>query len=136
MVVGAALLSVLLLGRLGAYWNAPYLHDGGVAVGDNIETEVGVPATLLSNVPVNPANSLLGLIDRQLRDRILKANPAAGLEALDVQGIGHEYWVDEEAGFSVQDQQALIQYLLWPADLSAPVETEANEPGSELVVSN
>ncbi|WP_254568795.1 hypothetical protein [Oscillatoria sp. HE19RPO] len=117
---------------LGAYWNAPYLHDGGVAVGDNIETEVGVPATLMSNVRVNPANSLLGLIDRQLRDRIIQANQAAGLEAVDVQGIGHEYWVDEEAGFNAQDQQALIQYLLWPADLPAPVETEANEPDSEL----
>ncbi|NES95132.1 MAG: cytochrome C oxidase Cbb3 [Desertifilum sp. SIO1I2] len=123
-------------GLLGTYWNAPYLHDGGVAVGDNIETEVGVPATLMSNVRVNPANSLLGLIDRQLRDRIIQANREAGLEAVDVQGIGHEHWVDEAAGFSAEDQQALIQYLLWPSDLPIPVETEANEAASELVASN
>lgn len=114
-------------GLLGTYWNAPYLHDGGVAVGDDIETEVGVAATLMSNVRVNPANSLLGLIDRQLRDRIIQANQEAGLEAVDVQGIGHEHWVDEEAGFSAEDQQALIQYLFWPSDLPAPVETEAND---------
>jgi hypothetical protein len=114
-------------GLLGAYWNAPYLHDGGVAVGANAETEVGVSATLMSGVPVDPANSLLGLIDRQLRDRIVRANRAAGLEAVDVQGIGHEYWVDEEAGFSTEDQQALIQYLLWPSDLPAISEGEAVE---------
>jgi hypothetical protein len=115
-------------GLLGTYWNAPYLHDGGVAVGDNLETEVGVPATLMSNVRVNPANSLLGLIDRQLRDRIIQANLAAGLEAVDVQGIGHEHWVDEEAGFSAEDQQALIQYLFWPSELPAiPEVNETNE---------
>jgi hypothetical protein len=108
-------------GLVGTYWNAPYLHDGGVAVGENIETEVGVAATLMSNVRVDPANSLLGLIDRQLRDRIIQANRAAGLESVDVQGIGHEHWVDQQAGFSAEDQQALIQYLFWPNDLFTDV---------------
>jgi hypothetical protein len=114
-------------GLLGTYWNAPYLHDGGVAVGQNLETEVGVTATLMANVPVDPANSLLGLIDRQLRDRIIQANLAAGLNDLvDVQGIGHEFWVDGEAGFTPDDQQDLIQYLFWPVDLPAPVAPSGN----------
>jgi hypothetical protein len=114
-------------GLVGTYWNAPYLHDGGIAVGENMETEVGVPATLMSNVRVDPANSLLGLIDRQLRDRIIQANRAAGLEAVDVQGIGHEHWVDQQAGFSAEDQQALIQYLFWPHDLPAISATETDQ---------
>jgi hypothetical protein len=113
-------------GLLGTYWNAPYLHDGGVAMGADLETEVGVPGTLIAHVPVDPANSLLGLIDRQLRDRIIQANLGAGLdEAVDVQGIGHEFWVDAEAGFSAEDQQDLIQYLFWPGDLPAPTAVEA-----------
>jgi hypothetical protein len=29
-----------------------------------------------------------------------------------VQGIGHNYWVDSQSGFSIQEQQALILYLL------------------------
>jgi cytochrome c5 len=117
-------------GLRGIYWNAPYLHDGGVAVGEDLDNEVGVPATLLAHQPVDPAHSLLGLIDRQLRDRIIRANQAAGLQDLDIQGIGHEYWVDAAAGFSPADQQALIQYLLWPDDLpSDPAPTPDTKSG-------
>jgi hypothetical protein len=29
-----------------------------------------------------------------------------------IQGIGHEYWVDESTGFTKSEQDALIHYLL------------------------
>ena len=60
------------------------------------------------------ANSLRALVDRQLRARTIRANQAdEDLVRVHVQGVGHEFWVDEAAGFSRADQDALIQYLLW-----------------------
>jgi hypothetical protein len=34
---------------IGVYWSAPYLHDGGVAVGTHAQTQCGVPGTLLQS---------------------------------------------------------------------------------------
>jgi hypothetical protein len=104
---------------VGLYWSAPYLHDGGVAVGSNAQSDLGLPGTVEKNVMPDPANSLRALIDRDLRTRVVAANAAsAGLRRMNVQGIGHNYWVDSQSGFSIQEQQALILYLL------------SHEPGS------
>ena len=43
---------------LGLYWSAPYLHDGGVAVGSNADSELGLPGTVEKNFAPDPANSL------------------------------------------------------------------------------
>jgi len=97
---------------IGVYWSAPYLHDGGVAVGPNAQTQCGVPGTLLQGIPPDPVNSLRALIDRALRQQVIAANATApSLQAMHVQGTGHEFWVDAETGFTPADQEALIQYV-------------------------
>jgi hypothetical protein len=100
-------------GLIGLYCTAPYLHDGAVAVGADAETQLGMAGTLLKGVAVDPANSLRALVDRRLRAQVVEANHAsAGLREVNVQGIGHEFWVDADAGYSGDEQQALIRYLL------------------------
>ena len=99
---------------IGLYWTAPYLHDGGVAVGLDLERHVGLPGTLLQGIPVDPVNSLRALIDGALRQRVIAANQTSSdLRAVHVQGIGHAFWVDPSTGFTPAEQEALLQYLLF-----------------------
>lgn len=98
---------------IGLYWSAPYLHDGGIAVGQNAETELGLPGTVEHNIMPDPANSLRALIDRDLRARVVAANHASpALRRMNVEGIGHNYWADPASGFTPAEQQALVLYLL------------------------
>jgi hypothetical protein len=97
---------------IGLYWTAPYLHDGGVAVGKDAKTELGVTGTLLKGVPPDPTNSLRALVDKKLREQVVAANQSSKqLQSVHVQGIGHEFWVDSTTGFTEKEQEALIQYL-------------------------
>ena len=67
----------------------------------------------MSELP-DPANSLLALIDRGLRERVVTANRADPmLSRFNALGMGHEQWVDRSAGFSAKEQRALIHYLLY-----------------------
>ncbi|MBD2070619.1 hypothetical protein H6F93_24410 [Leptolyngbya sp. FACHB-671] len=53
------------------------------------------------------------LLDRDLRELAIANNQSnADLQATNVDGSGHEYWVDPKAGFSTEEQTALIQFLL------------------------
>ncbi|MBD2056599.1 hypothetical protein H6F88_11345 [Oculatella sp. FACHB-28] len=53
------------------------------------------------------------LLDRDLRELAIANNQFnADLQATNVDGSGHEYWVDSKAGFSTEEQTALIQFLL------------------------
>jgi len=97
---------------VGLYWTAPYLHDGGVAAGSDVEARLGIPGTIQSGVPADPAESLRALVDRDLRHRVVAANEAGGLGSARVTGRGHEFWVDAEAGFDRSEQDGLIHYLL------------------------
>jgi hypothetical protein len=99
-------------GLTGLYWTAPYLHDGGVAVGKDVKNQLGIPGTLSVGILPNPANSLKALVDKKLREKVISANQKAKLQDVHVQGIGHEYWVDSTTGYTVQEQDALVQYLL------------------------
>jgi hypothetical protein len=99
-------------GLIGLYWHAPYLHMGDVAVGPDATRDLGVPGTLLSGRLPDPSNSLRALVDRELRARVIDANRGAPSWDMGVRGIGHEFWVDTEAGFSAEDQDALLHYLL------------------------
>lgn len=93
---------------VGLFWTAPYLHDGGVAVGPDADKQLGLPGTLLNHTLPDPGNSLRALVDRELRRRVTEANHAdKNLAAIGVEGIGHEYWVD-----SPDDQRALVAWLL------------------------
>ncbi|MBU8906930.1 electron transport protein [Desertibacillus haloalkaliphilus] len=100
-------------GLIGLAYTAPYLHDGGVAVGPNIKTDVGIPGTLNKGIEPDPRNSLRAMIDQSLRERVIAANKASSdLQDVHIKGVGHTYWVDETTGFSEEDQEALIDYLL------------------------
>jgi hypothetical protein len=52
------------------------LHDGGVAAGKNLDSELGIPGTVEKNVMPDSANSLKALLDRDLRERVVHANEA------------------------------------------------------------
>lgn len=106
---------------VGLALSAPYLHDGGVAVGADLGA-VGVRATRGSGVPADPANSLRAMFDRVLRQQVIAANAGdPSLRLMNVRGEGHTFWVDNEAGYSDEEQQALIDFLLsLTRDPSAP----------------
>ncbi|WP_202078266.1 electron transport protein [Caldalkalibacillus salinus] len=100
-------------GLVGLYWTPPYLHDGGVAVGEDIYEDLGLPGTLLKGQSPDPKNSLRAIVDRELRAKVIEANQKSQqLEDVHVTGEGHEYWVDTDAGFTADEQEALIHYLL------------------------
>jgi hypothetical protein len=112
---------------IGLYVTAPYLHDGGVAAGGEAlkpddtsdrftvanSEQLGMAGTLLQNIQPDPGASLRVLLDRNLREKAIATNQAnPNLQRSNVDGSGHNYWVDSEAGFTTQDQTDLIQFLL------------------------
>ncbi|MBO8171301.1 MAG: electron transport protein [Bacillaceae bacterium] len=99
-------------GLIGLHLTPPYLHDGGVAVGAK-PGQWGLTDTLLKGRPADPANSLKALIDREWREQVIRSNfRSARLLNTHTTGEGHAYWVDEQNGYSPDEQRALIEYLL------------------------
>jgi hypothetical protein len=112
----------------GLYLSAPYLHDGGVAVRkESLEVAkngrftvvepggLGLTGTLSQGLPADAASSLRALLDRGLREQVMaanKANPALSPERSNLDGTGHEFYVDKKAGFNYSEQQDLINFLL------------------------
>lgn len=110
----------------GLYLSAPYLHDGGVAVrpgalriAPNGTAQVvnaqglGLTGTLSRGIPADAASSLRALIDRGLRARVVaanRANPALVNSNLD--GSGHNFYVDRQAGFTPAQQTDLVNFLM------------------------
>ncbi|MUH00799.1 hypothetical protein F7734_54445 [Scytonema sp. UIC 10036] len=106
--------------------SAPYLHDGGVAVREGSldfakdgsftvvdNSGLGLTGTLSQTKPADAASSLRALVDRELRALVItanKANPALVRNNLD--GTGHDFYVDEQAGFSPQQQADLVNFML------------------------
>jgi len=102
-----------VMGLRGLSVSAPYLHDGGVAVGANPGAQLGIAKTIGRAMAPDPGNSLRALIDRDLRGRVIRANHADKVASrMHVEGIGHEIWVDPAGGYALDDQRALIAYLL------------------------
>lgn len=100
-------------GLIGLKWTAPYLHDGGVAVGLDVEKELGMAGTLMKGIMPDPRNSLTAMVDKELREKVIKANRASkALQDVHVDGSGHEHWVDQSTGFTKEEQDALVEYLL------------------------
>lgn len=98
---------------VGLAFTAPYLHDGGVAVGPDIARDLGLPGTYGRSIRPEPRNSLRALIDRGLRAGVVAANQRSDeLTRVHVQGIGHAFWVDAQSGFTQFEQDALLDYLL------------------------
>lgn len=111
---------------IGLAVTAPYLHDGGVAAGPEAlqpgadgwfevadPNQLGMAGTLMQTIAPDPANSLRVLVDRRLRELTIAANRAnPDLQQSNVDGSGHAYWVDRQAGYTADDQTALIEFLL------------------------
>ena len=107
---------------VGLAWSAPYLHDSGVAVGPDIEKQLGVPGSLDAGVAPDPTNSLRALVDRDLRAKVVAANAASRkAQTARVTGEGHAYWADSQAGVSAEEQTDLVGYLLSIDGLTEPV---------------
>jgi cytochrome c5 len=97
---------------VGLAVSAPYLHDGGVAVGADRDRK-GVAATLLQGIAPDPRESLRALVDRKIRADVVAANRASPrLQRMHVEGTGHAFWVDGGADFTGDDQEALLAFLL------------------------
>lgn len=113
-------------GLIGLAWTAPYLHEGGVAVGPDADNQLGLPGTVMAGVLPDPANSLRALIDRGLRGRVVAANLASPANQMaHATGQGHEQWVDQQSGYTRDDQDALIAYLLSLTRFAEPTTASA-----------
>ncbi|MEH1839036.1 MAG: di-heme oxidoredictase family protein [Nostoc sp.] len=112
-------------GLRGLYLSAPYLHDGGAAVRTGSlkvdsnaiavvdKTGLGLSGTLSQGIPADPASSLRALVDRDLRALVVKANKAnPSLVRSNLDGTGHDFYVDRQAGFNSNQQTDLINFLL------------------------
>jgi Di-haem oxidoreductase, putative peroxidase len=111
---------------LGLNFSAPYLHDSGVAVRkDSLKVNsdgsftvvdvngLGLPGTLSQGRSADSSNSLRALFDRELRAKVIAANKAnPGLIANNLDGTGHEFYVDRPAGFTTTQQTDLINFLM------------------------
>ena len=111
---------------IGLAVTAPYLHDGGVAASkDALEqdsdgfykvadpTQMGLAGTWMQRLAPDPEASLRVLVDRKLREVAVAQNRANhDLQLTNGDGSGHHYWVDQQAGFTSNDQSALVQFLL------------------------
>jgi hypothetical protein len=74
---------------------------------------LGLSGTLSQGIPADASSSLRALLDRRLRRQVIasnKANPALVLSNLD--GTGHRFYVDPQAGYSIDKQTDLINFLL------------------------
>ncbi|MET0430341.1 MAG: cytochrome C oxidase Cbb3, partial [Microvirga sp.] len=93
-------------------------------VGPDPATQLGVPGTLYRGIAPDPANSLRGLIDRELRAKLVAANKASDTaRTARVTGEGHAFWADAGSGVSRDEQTALIAYLLSIDTLTEPAAT-------------
>jgi len=110
----------------GLYVSAPYLHDGGAAVrAGSLKVDsngsftvvdksgLGLSGTLSQGIPADAASSLRSLVDRDLRALVVKANKAnPSLVRSNLDGTGHYFYVDRQAGFNSNQQTDLINFLL------------------------
>ncbi|MEM6558806.1 MAG: hypothetical protein AAF605_03390 [Myxococcota bacterium] len=109
----------------GLHVTAPYLHDGGVAVSNDAlsvrgdgsfrvvdPSGLGLPGTNYSGRPADPANSLRALLDSNLRAQVVSINQALIPPGQNLEGRGHNFWVDPTTGFSPAEQADLIAFLL------------------------
>lgn len=135
---------------VGLYTSAPYLHDGGVAATQTAlqqqedggysvanSDEMGLAGTLMQNRAPDPEASLRVLLDRTLRQVAVAANREnPDLQITHVDGSGHEYWVDQQANFSPDDQTALIQFLLAIDDDPAVLPDSVSTQGAISLAQN
>lgn len=110
---------------VGLAYSAPYLHDGGVAAGAGAlqkendgcyrvhdTSQLGWTGLLMQDIVPDPRGSLYGLIDRQIRNGIMAGNAQDQFRHAHVSGAGHSFWIDQEAGFTCDEQNSVVEFLL------------------------
>jgi hypothetical protein len=110
---------------VGLAYDAPYLHDGGVAAGSGgvvkddsgcyeikDVSQLGWTGLMLQNIAPDARASLFALIDRDIRTGIISGNSDPRLKRSHVSGRGHNFWIDRQAGFSCLDQNSAVEFLL------------------------
>jgi hypothetical protein len=114
------------LSLLGINFSAPYLHDGGVSVRKNSlqidasgnvtvtdPTGLGLPGTLRQGISPDSASSLRALVDSKLRSQVVAANKGEPeLVRGNLDGTGHNFYVDRTTGFTVKQQTDLVNFLM------------------------
>lgn len=108
------------------FLTAPYFHDGGAGVAEGAlaygangtftvadPTGLGIPGTLKAFRKLDAAGSLRAVLDSGLRARVVAANRAEpGLLRQNLDGTGHNFYVDASTGFSAAQQADLVEFLL------------------------
>ncbi|MDX2009295.1 MAG: hypothetical protein SFW67_03845 [Myxococcaceae bacterium] len=108
------------------FLTAPYFHDGGAGVAQGALTYaadgsftvadpngLGIPGTLSAFRPLDAGGSLRAVVDSGLRSQVVARNrsvPALLQQNLD--GSGHEFFVDATTGFTAREQADLVDFLL------------------------
>ena len=86
-------------------------QDGSFALVD--PTGLGLPGTLSQGIPADSASSLRALVDSQLRAQVIATNQAyPPLVRSNLDGKGHDFYIDASTGFSPTQQRDLINFLL------------------------
>jgi hypothetical protein len=90
---------------------------------------MGLAGTWMQQIEPDPEASLRVLVDRNLRKAAVEANrESPELQAIHSDGSGHNYWVDCKAGFTPEDQTAIVQFLMAIDDDPAVLPIEDGEP--------
>jgi hypothetical protein len=110
---------------VGLAVSAPYLHDGGVAVGPagvnkddsgcyrvKDVSQLGWTGLRMQNTVPEARASLFGLLDREVRTAVISGNNEPGLKRSHISGTGHQFWIDRQAGFTCTDQNSAVEFLL------------------------
>lgn len=85
--------------------------DGSFTIVD--PSGLGLTGTNSQGKSADNANSLRALVDSNLRNQVVAANLAnPGLERSNLDDTGHEFYVDQTTGFTLAQQNDLINFLL------------------------
>lgn len=108
------------------FLTAPYFHDGGAGVAQGALTYnadgsftvadpsgLGIPGTLNAFRPLDAAGSLRAVVDSSLRAQVVATNRASpALVRQNLDGSGHQFFVDPSTGYTAREQADLVDFLL------------------------
>lgn len=108
------------------FLTAPYFHDGGAAVAPGAlsfaangsftvvdPSRLGIPGAVQTFRGSDAASSLRAVVDSGLRAQVVAANRASpSLVRQNLDGSGHQFFVDASTGFTPRQQADLVDFLL------------------------
>jgi hypothetical protein len=108
------------------FLTAPYFHDGGAAVARGAlsyaadgsfsvadPNGLGIAGSYAVFRPLDPGGSLRAVVDSGLRAQVVARNRAVpSLVQQNLDGSGHEFFVDATTGYTAREQADLVDFLL------------------------